>query len=125
MEGGHIGPTPTVGGEVFPQTPAFPISPQTPYFNLCKSPNPADRWHCGAVASLEIQMICIIIKVNSKMKTCCVNLCPHEKCQVFPQKRKLKTDKSFYIFPTTEQSEMFHLKTNILHKQIIRKESLE
>lgn len=38
LEGGHISPTPTVGGEVFPQTPAFPVSPQTPYFNLCKSP---------------------------------------------------------------------------------------
>ncbi|KAM4559273.1 tensin-1 isoform 10-T10 [Odontesthes bonariensis] len=38
MEGGQIGPTPTFGGEVFPQTPAFPISPQTPYFNLCRSP---------------------------------------------------------------------------------------
>ncbi|XP_067373094.1 tensin-1 isoform X6 [Channa argus] len=38
MEGGPISPTPTVGGEVFPQTPAFPTSPQTPYFNLCRSP---------------------------------------------------------------------------------------
>ncbi|XP_026152250.1 tensin-1 isoform X5 [Mastacembelus armatus] len=38
MEGGPISPTPTVGGEVFPQTPAFPNSPQTPYFNLCRSP---------------------------------------------------------------------------------------
>ncbi|XP_034740435.1 tensin-1 isoform X10 [Etheostoma cragini] len=38
MEGGPISPTPIVGGEVFPQTPAFPISPQTPYFNLCRSP---------------------------------------------------------------------------------------
>ncbi|KAA8588382.1 hypothetical protein FQN60_001576 [Etheostoma spectabile] len=38
MEGGPISPAPIVGGEVFPQTPAFPISPQTPYFNLCKSP---------------------------------------------------------------------------------------
>ncbi|XP_041807202.1 tensin-1 isoform X2 [Chelmon rostratus] len=38
MDGGPISPTPTVGGEVFPQTPAFPISPQTPYFNLCRSP---------------------------------------------------------------------------------------
>ncbi|KAF3842819.1 hypothetical protein F7725_001668 [Dissostichus mawsoni] len=38
MDGGPISPTPFVGGEVFPQTPAFPISPQTPYFNLCKSP---------------------------------------------------------------------------------------
>lgn len=37
MDGGQISPTPTVGGEVFPQTPAFPMSPQTPYFNLCKS----------------------------------------------------------------------------------------
>ncbi|XP_074514430.1 tensin-1 isoform X4 [Sebastes fasciatus] len=38
MDGGPISPTPVVGGEVFPQTPAFPISPQTPYFNLCRSP---------------------------------------------------------------------------------------
>ncbi|XP_037832234.1 tensin-1 [Kryptolebias marmoratus] len=38
MEGGPISPTPTAGGEAFPQTPAFPISPQTPYFNLCRSP---------------------------------------------------------------------------------------
>ncbi|XP_040913985.1 tensin-1 isoform X7 [Toxotes jaculatrix] len=38
MEGGPISPTPIVGGEVLPQTPAFPISPQTPYFNLCRSP---------------------------------------------------------------------------------------
>ncbi|XP_033990595.1 tensin-1 isoform X5 [Trematomus bernacchii] len=38
MDGGPISPTPFVGGEVFPQTPAFPISPQTPYFNLCRSP---------------------------------------------------------------------------------------
>lgn len=38
MEGGPISPTPTAGGEAFPKTPAFPISPQTPYFNLCKFP---------------------------------------------------------------------------------------
>nr|XP_046259305.1 tensin-1 isoform X5 [Scatophagus argus] len=38
MDSGPISPTPLVGGEVFPQTPAFPISPQTPYFNLCRSP---------------------------------------------------------------------------------------
>ncbi|XP_036065683.1 tensin-1 isoform X6 [Oryzias melastigma] len=38
MDGGPVSPTPTVGGEVFPQTPAFPMSPQTPYFNLCRSP---------------------------------------------------------------------------------------
>uniref|UniRef100_A0A1A7XT07 Tensin 1 n=1 Tax=Iconisemion striatum TaxID=60296 RepID=A0A1A7XT07_9TELE len=38
MEGGPVSPTPTAGGEAFPQTPAFPISPQTPYFNLCRSP---------------------------------------------------------------------------------------
>ncbi|CAJ1078737.1 tensin-1 isoform X2 [Xyrichtys novacula] len=38
LEGGPASPTPTVGGEVFPQTPAFPVSPQTPYFNLCRSP---------------------------------------------------------------------------------------
>ncbi|XP_034042211.1 tensin-1 [Thalassophryne amazonica] len=38
MEGGPISPTSTAGGEMFPQTPAFPVSPQTPYFNLCRSP---------------------------------------------------------------------------------------
>ncbi|XP_057708331.1 tensin-1 isoform X3 [Corythoichthys intestinalis] len=38
IEGGPTSPTPTVGGEVLPQTPAFPTSPQTPYFNLCRSP---------------------------------------------------------------------------------------
>ncbi|XP_063744524.1 tensin-1 isoform X5 [Eleginops maclovinus] len=38
IDSGPISPTPFVGGEVFPQTPAFPISPQTPYFNLCRSP---------------------------------------------------------------------------------------
>ncbi|XP_014840017.1 PREDICTED: tensin-like isoform X10 [Poecilia mexicana] len=38
MEGGPISPTPTAGGEALPQTPAFPVSPQTPYFNLCRSP---------------------------------------------------------------------------------------
>ncbi|XP_024244876.1 tensin-1 isoform X7 [Oncorhynchus tshawytscha] len=40
LEGGSVSPTPTVGGEVFPQTPAFPISPQTPYFNLCQARSP-------------------------------------------------------------------------------------
>ncbi|XP_062258288.1 tensin-1 isoform X3 [Platichthys flesus] len=38
MDGVPVSPSPTIGGEVFPQTPAFPISPQTPYFNLCRSP---------------------------------------------------------------------------------------
>uniref|UniRef100_A0A8C7S4C2 Tensin 1 n=1 Tax=Oncorhynchus mykiss TaxID=8022 RepID=A0A8C7S4C2_ONCMY len=38
LDGGQISPTPTVGGEVFPHTPAFPVSPQTPYFNLSRSP---------------------------------------------------------------------------------------
>ncbi|XP_077435237.1 tensin 1b isoform X4 [Vanacampus margaritifer] len=38
LEGGPASPTPTVGGEALPQTPAFPTSPQTPYFNLCRSP---------------------------------------------------------------------------------------
>ncbi|XP_030199278.1 tensin-1 isoform X2 [Gadus morhua] len=36
--GGPVSPSPLAGGEVFPQTPAFPVSPQTPYFNLCRSP---------------------------------------------------------------------------------------
>lgn len=49
MDGGTISPTPIVGGEVFPQTPAFPVSPQTPYFNLCKSPSGWQRalWSSG------------------------------------------------------------------------------
>ncbi|XP_061648457.1 tensin-1 isoform X23 [Phyllopteryx taeniolatus] len=38
IEGGPTSLTPSVGGEVLPQTPAFPTSPQTPYFNLCRSP---------------------------------------------------------------------------------------
>ncbi|XP_051997821.1 tensin-1-like isoform X3 [Xyrauchen texanus] len=38
MDGGPISPPPTFGGEALPQTPAFPVSPQTPYFNLCRSP---------------------------------------------------------------------------------------
>ncbi|XP_061774373.1 tensin-1 isoform X4 [Nerophis ophidion] len=38
MDSGPASPTPTVGGEVLPRTPAFPVTPQTPYFNLCRSP---------------------------------------------------------------------------------------
>ncbi|XP_038156194.1 tensin-1 isoform X3 [Cyprinodon tularosa] len=38
MEGGPVSPTATFGGEALTQTPAFPVSPQTPYFNLCRSP---------------------------------------------------------------------------------------
>ncbi|TSK92936.1 Tensin-1 [Bagarius yarrelli] len=38
MDGGQVSPPASVGGEVLPQTPAFPVSPQTPYFNLCRSP---------------------------------------------------------------------------------------
>ncbi|XP_030637585.1 tensin [Chanos chanos] len=42
MEAVPVSPTPSSGGEVYPQTPAFPLSPvsspQTPYFNLCRSP---------------------------------------------------------------------------------------
>lgn len=39
LDEGQVSPPATVGGEVLPQTPAFPVSPQTPYFNLCKFPN--------------------------------------------------------------------------------------
>ncbi|XP_036401900.1 tensin-like isoform X2 [Megalops cyprinoides] len=38
MEGGPISPTHSSGGEALPLTPAFPVSPQTPYFNMCRSP---------------------------------------------------------------------------------------
>ncbi|XP_052003924.1 tensin-1 isoform X7 [Xyrauchen texanus] len=38
LDGGPNSPPPTVGGEALPQTPAFPVSPQTPYFNMCRSP---------------------------------------------------------------------------------------
>ncbi|KAI1899468.1 hypothetical protein AGOR_G00062110 [Albula goreensis] len=37
MDGAPSSPSPS-GGEVLPPTPAFPISPQTPYFNMCRSP---------------------------------------------------------------------------------------
>uniref|UniRef100_A0A671P705 Tensin-1-like n=1 Tax=Sinocyclocheilus anshuiensis TaxID=1608454 RepID=A0A671P705_9TELE len=40
MDGGPVRPPPIAGGEALPQTPAFPVSPQTPYFNLSKFP----RW---------------------------------------------------------------------------------
>lgn len=30
------------GGENSPQTPSFPVSPQTPYFNMCRFTLPAD-----------------------------------------------------------------------------------
>ncbi|XP_016342284.1 tensin-1-like [Sinocyclocheilus anshuiensis] len=38
MDGGPVRPPPIAGGEALPQTPAFPVSPQTPYFNLSRSP---------------------------------------------------------------------------------------
>ncbi|XP_041117459.1 tensin-like isoform X4 [Polyodon spathula] len=38
MDGAPLSPTASSGGEVFPQTPAFPVSPQTPYYNLTRSP---------------------------------------------------------------------------------------
>uniref|UniRef100_A0A9J7YL48 Tensin 1 n=1 Tax=Cyprinus carpio carpio TaxID=630221 RepID=A0A9J7YL48_CYPCA len=38
MDGGPVSPPPIVGGEALPQTLAFPVSPQTPYFNLSRSP---------------------------------------------------------------------------------------
>lgn len=60
MDGGTVSPTPTVGGEVFPQTPAFPISPQTPYFNLCKFP----LWLTECFVELRLS-------VNSKKKRKC------------------------------------------------------
>uniref|UniRef100_A0A6Q2XTA9 Tensin 1 n=1 Tax=Esox lucius TaxID=8010 RepID=A0A6Q2XTA9_ESOLU len=61
--GAAVSPTLSGGGEVYPLTPAFPVSPQTPYFNmscsplgLAKSPpalglkphNPSDMLHCGS-----------------------------------------------------------------------------
>jgi len=30
------------GGEISPPTPSFPVSPQTPYFNMCRFTMPAD-----------------------------------------------------------------------------------
>uniref|UniRef100_A0A8C1VFS0 Tensin 1b n=1 Tax=Cyprinus carpio TaxID=7962 RepID=A0A8C1VFS0_CYPCA len=39
MDGGPVSPPPIVGGEALPQTLAFPVSPQTPYFNLSKFPH--------------------------------------------------------------------------------------
>ncbi|XP_015214660.1 tensin-1 isoform X4 [Lepisosteus oculatus] len=38
IDGAPLSPTSSSGGEVLPLTPAFPVSPQTPYYNLCRSP---------------------------------------------------------------------------------------
>ncbi|XP_016142830.1 tensin-1-like [Sinocyclocheilus grahami] len=38
MDGGPISPPPIAGGEALPQSPAFSVMPQTPYFNLSRSP---------------------------------------------------------------------------------------
>lgn len=54
MDGCTVSPTPTVGGEVFPQTPAFPISPQTPYFNLCK----LSLWLTEGFVELRLSVNC-------------------------------------------------------------------
>lgn len=44
-EAGGFANSPTFGGggENSPQTPRFPVSPQTPYFNLCRSTLSAHR----------------------------------------------------------------------------------
>ncbi|XP_029926684.1 tensin isoform X1 [Myripristis murdjan] len=39
VDGPAVSPTFGSGGENYPQTPAFPISPQTPYFNMSRSPS--------------------------------------------------------------------------------------
>ncbi|KAJ8416707.1 hypothetical protein AAFF_G00325850 [Aldrovandia affinis] len=38
MDGGPVSPTRSIGGEAPPLTPGFPVSPQTPYFNMSRSP---------------------------------------------------------------------------------------
>lgn len=48
MEGGPSSPTPIIGGEELPASPAFPTSAQTPYFNLCKSALWLPPWSSGA-----------------------------------------------------------------------------
>uniref|UniRef100_A0A673C004 Tensin 1 n=1 Tax=Sphaeramia orbicularis TaxID=375764 RepID=A0A673C004_9TELE len=43
VDGFSNSPTFRGGGEISPQTPSFPVSPQTPYFNMCRFTLPADR----------------------------------------------------------------------------------
>uniref|UniRef100_A0A671YC00 Uncharacterized protein n=1 Tax=Sparus aurata TaxID=8175 RepID=A0A671YC00_SPAAU len=44
------------GGEISPQTPSFPVSPQTPYFNMCRFTLPADRGRYLNLQTLTIDM---------------------------------------------------------------------
>uniref|UniRef100_A0A8C9SXX6 Tensin 1 n=1 Tax=Scleropages formosus TaxID=113540 RepID=A0A8C9SXX6_SCLFO len=43
LEGGPISPPSGPGGEAVSPTPAFPVSPQTPYVNVCKSTSLQDE----------------------------------------------------------------------------------
>lgn len=67
MDGGPVSPTPTVGGEVFPQTPAFPISPQTPYFNLCKFPirltEGTVELRCSNISNIKMIMLILVVSL--------------------------------------------------------------
>ncbi|XP_019724839.1 tensin-1-like isoform X2 [Hippocampus comes] len=54
MEGGPSSPTPTVGGEALPASPAFPTSAQTPYFNLCKSALWLPPWSSGTARLISV-----------------------------------------------------------------------
>ncbi|KAJ8004128.1 hypothetical protein DPEC_G00155560 [Dallia pectoralis] len=63
-DGAAVSPSFSGGGEAYPLTPAFPVSPQTPYFNMSCSPpgtaksppsalgfrphNSSDMLHCGS-----------------------------------------------------------------------------
>uniref|UniRef100_A0A7N8X1S1 Tensin 1 n=1 Tax=Mastacembelus armatus TaxID=205130 RepID=A0A7N8X1S1_9TELE len=44
VEGFVNSPTYGGGGENSPQTPSFPVSPQTPYFNMCRFTRPAESY---------------------------------------------------------------------------------
>lgn len=59
MEDNPISPPPSSGGEAPPLTPAFPVSPQTPYFNLCKFFCSAGRGSRGSQQSTHKRRICL------------------------------------------------------------------
>lgn len=58
-------PTSRGGGEISPQTPSFPVSPQTPYFNMCRFSLSANSW--GA----QFQTILLVKTYRKEIYTQC------------------------------------------------------
>lgn len=61
VDGFTNSPTFGGGGEHSSQTPGFPVSPQTPYFNLCRSTLPADRGRSQPLNTL-LTLITLVCK---------------------------------------------------------------